>query len=194
MQKSVHLSFLDRLIARIENLSSFPFRPSPFRSNLKSFFLFPFLTLDLENSFGQTADIVAGDTGNGDTAVLGGVDGVLLGQLVHLLGVQASVGEHANLAGDVGPVVLGAELLEVLLEEGTHGDDSVGHALDLTQPLLVQLGVAEDLGGNAGAVDGGVGVQRADEDLQLRVDTLLLLGVSSGDGEGTDTLSVETLF
>lgn len=194
MQKSVHLSFLDRLIARIENLSSFPFRPSPFRSNLKSFFLFPFLTLDLENSFGQTADIVAGDTGNGDTAVLGGVDGVLLGQLVHLLGVQASVGEHANLASDVGPVVLGAELLEVLLEEGTHGDDSVGHALDLTQPLLVQLGVAEDLGGNAGAVDGGVGVQRADEDLQLRVDTLLLLGVSSGDGEGTDTLSVETLF
>lgn len=194
MQKSVHLSFLDRLIARIENLSSFPFRPSPFRSNLRSFFLFPFLTLDLENSFGQTADIVAGDTGNGDTAVLGGVDGVLLGQLVHLLGVQASVGEHANLAGDVGPVVLGAELLEVLLEEGTHGDDSVGHALDLTQPLFVQLGVAEDLGGNAGAVDGGVGVQRADEDLQLRVDTLLLLGVSSSDGEGTDTLSVETLF
>jgi hypothetical protein len=43
-------------------------------------------------------------------------------------------------------------------------------------------------------VDGRVGVQRADEDLQLRVDTLLLLGVGGGDGEGTDTLSVETLF
>lgn len=90
--------------------------------------------------------------------------------------------------------MLGAELLEVLLEKGTHGDDSVGHVLDLAQPLLVQLGVAEDLGGNAGTVDGRVGVQRADEDLQLRVDTLLLLGVGGGDGEGTDTLSVETLF
>lgn len=157
-------------------------------------FYFFFLTLDLEDSLGQAADVVAGDTSNGDTAVLGGVDGVLLGQLLHLLGVQASVGEHADLAGDVGPVVLGAELLEVLLEEGTHGDDSVGHALDLAQPLLVQLGVAEDLGGNAGAVDGGVGVQRADEDLQLRVDTLLLLSVGGGDGEGTDTLTVETLF
>lgn len=90
--------------------------------------------------------------------------------------------------------MLGAELLEILLEEGTHGDDAVGHVLDLAQPLLVQLGVAEDLGGNAGAVDGRVGVQRADEDLQLGVDTLLLLSVGGGDGEGTDTLSVETLF
>lgn len=157
-------------------------------------FLFTFLTLDLEDGLGQTADIVASDTGNRDTAILGGVDGVLLGQLVHLLGAQASVGEHANLAGDVGPVVLGAELLKVLLEEGTHGDNSVGHALDLAQPLLVQLGVAQDLGGNAGTVDGGVGVQRTDEDLELGVDTLLLLSVGGGDGEGTDTLSVETLF
>lgn len=156
--------------------------------------LFYFLALDLEDGLGQTADVVTGDTSNGDTAVLGGVDGVLLGQLIHLLGVQASVGEHANLAGDVGPVVLGAELLEVLLEEGTHGDDSVSHALDLAQPLLVQLRVAEDLGGNTGTVDGRVGVQRTDEDLQLRVDTLLLLSVGSGDGEGTDTLTVETLF
>jgi hypothetical protein len=35
------------------------------------------------------------------------------------------------------PVVLAAKLLKVLLEEGTHSDDAVGHALDLTEPLLV---------------------------------------------------------
>jgi DNA repair protein RadC len=38
----------------------------------------------------------------------------------------------------VAPVVLAAELLEVLLEKGTHGNDAVSHALDLTKPLLVE--------------------------------------------------------
>lgn len=117
---------------------------------------------------------------------------MLLGQLIHLLGGQAGVGEHADLAGDVAPVVLAAELLEVLLEEGAHLDDAVGHLLDLGEPLLVELGGVEDLGGDAGAVNGGVGVERADEDLDLRVDTLLLVGVGAHDGESTDTLAVET--
>jgi hypothetical protein len=118
---------------------------------------------------------------------------VLLGKRRHLLGREASVREHADLAGDVGPVVLGAELLEVVLEERAHLDDAVGHAFDLAEPLLVQLGVVEDLGGDAGAVHGGVGVERANYDLDLRVDALLLGGVFADDGEGTGTLTVETL-
>lgn len=89
--------------------------------------------------------------------------------------------------------MLGAELLEVVLEEGAHGDDAVGHALELLQPLLAELGVAEDGGGDAGAMDGRVGVQRADENLELRVDALLLGGVGADKGEGTDTLTIETL-
>lgn len=117
---------------------------------------------------------------------------MVVGESVHLLLGQASVGEHANLAGDVGPVVGGAELLEVLLEESAHGDDAVSHALDLAEPLLVQGSVVEDGGGDAGAVDGGVGVQRADKNLDLGVDTLALLGVLCDDGEGADTLAVET--
>lgn len=117
---------------------------------------------------------------------------MLLGELVHLLGAQASVGEHANLVGDVGPVVLGAELLEVGLEQGAHLDDAVSHVLDLAEPLLVELGVLEDGGGDAGTVDGRAGVQRADENLDLGVDALDLLGVGADDGEGTNTLTVET--
>ena len=92
----------------------------------------------------------------------------------------------------MGPVLLGAELLQVVLEEGAHGDDAVGHLLDLTKPLLVQLGAAEDGGGDAGTVDGRVGVQRTDEDLELRVDALLLLGVGGDEREGSNTLAVET--
>lgn len=64
---------------------------------------------------------------------------MLLGQLVHLLRGQASVRKHADLGGDVVPILLAAEVLEVLLEERAHGDDAVGHALDLAEPLLVEL-------------------------------------------------------
>lgn len=151
------------------------------------------LTLDLEDGLGKAANVPAGDAGDGDAAVLGGVDGELLGELGHLVGGETGVGEHANLGGDVGPVVLGAELLEVLLEESAHGDDAVGHALELGEPLLAQLGVGENGGGDAGAVDGRVGVDGADDDLELGVDTLLLGGVLADNGESTNTLTIETL-
>ena len=43
-------------------------------------------------------------------------------------------------------------------------------------------------------MDGWVGVERADEDLDLGVDALGFGGVGGDDGEGAYTLSVETLF
>ena len=135
-----------------------------------------FLTLDLVDGLGETTDVLAGNTGDTDTAVFGGVDAVLLGELVHARGIEAGVGEHADLRGDVAPVVLAAEPLKVLLEQGTHGDDAVGHLLDLTEPLLVQLRVVENLGGYASTMDRGVRVHGAHENLDLGVDTLLLLG------------------
>lgn len=91
------------------------------------------------------------------------------------------------------PVVLAAELLKVLLEESAHGDDAIGHALDLTEPLLVEGGVVQDFRSNAGTVNRGVGVQWADENLDLRVDALLLLSGFADNGESTDTLAVQTL-
>lgn len=138
-------------------------------------------------------DVLAGDARDGDTAILGQVDGVVLGDLLDLLGLEAGVGEHADLVGDVGPVVLGAELLKLLTEELAHGDDAVSHALDLALPLLVELRVVEDGGGNAGTVDGRVGVHGADDDLELRVEALSLLGILANNGEDTSTLTVETL-
>ena len=154
----------------------------------------PSLTLHLEDGLGQAADVLARDASDGDTTVLGGVHAVLLGERIHLLGRQAGVGEHADLARDVAPVVLAAELLEVLLQESAHGDDAIGHALDLAEPLVVQLGGVEDLGGDARAVDRRVGVQRADQDLDLAVDALLLLDRVGKDGESADTLTIETLI
>jgi len=118
----------------------------------------------------------------------------LLRQHVHLLGLEAGVGKHADLAGDVGPVARAAEGLEVLLEQGAHADDAVGHALDLGQPLLVEGRVVEDCGGDARAVDRRVAVQRPHQDLQLRVHPLLLLRRRRHDREGAHALAVQALL
>lgn len=73
--------------------------------------------------------------------------------------------------------MLAAELLEVGAEERAHLDDAASHALDLREPLLVKSRVVHDGGGDAGTVDGRVRVEGTDEDLDLGIDTLLLLGV-----------------
>ena len=52
---------------------------------------------------------------------------MLLSEFGHPLGGQAGVGEHANLASDMAPVVLAAELLEVALKEGVHLDVAAGN-------------------------------------------------------------------
>jgi hypothetical protein len=85
----------------------------------------------------------------------------------------------------VAPVVLAAQLLQVLFEKRTHGDDA--------QPLLVQRGVVQDLGGNTSTVDRGVGVERSHKDLDLRINLLLLFDSLAHNGESTNTLAVETL-
>lgn len=90
------------------------------------------------------------------------------------------------------PVVLGSQILEVLLQQGSHLDDAVGHALDFAQPLFVQRGVAQDLARDACAVDRWVGVERADQDLDLRIHSLLLLGAVGYNAECAHSLAVET--
>lgn len=42
-------------------------------------------------------------------------------------------------------------------------------------------------------MDGGVGVEGTDQDLDLRLNALLLLGVLADERESTNTLTVETL-
>lgn len=99
---------------------------------------------------------------------------------------------QAYLVSNVIPVMLASKLLEILLQKRSHLDDSIGHALNLAKPLLVQLGVLQDLAGNTGTVDGRIGVQRTDEDLDLGVEALLLFCAIRNNAEGTHSLTVET--
>lgn len=43
-------------------------------------------------------------------------------------------------------------------------------------------------------MDGGVRVERTDENFELRVYNLLLCSVSADEGESTNTLTIETLL
>lgn len=88
------------------------------------------------------------------------------------------------------PIMLAAQRLEVLLKECTHFDNAISHALHFSKPLLVELRIIEDRRGNAGAMDGRIGVQGADEDLDLRINTLLLLSRLADDGECADSFAV----
>jgi len=91
------------------------------------------------------------------------------------------------------PVILRSKILEILLQKCSHCDDTVSHSLDLTKPLLVQGRIVEDLRSNAGAMDRRIGIERSDKNLDLGVDALLLLGIFTDDGEGTDAFAVEAL-
>ena len=117
----------------------------------------------------------------------------LLGESLGLSRSQASETEHSDLALDVTPlsrsvVSRGQEIVESI----AHADNPVGHEFDLGLPLLVKVLVGEDSVGDAGTVDGRVGVHRSDDDLQLTLDTGLLLGIGRDEGESTDTFAIET--
>lgn len=90
--------------------------------------------------------------------------------------------------------MLTPQSLKVLLQQSTHLNDTVRHALDLTQPLGVKGRVVHDSRSDTGAVDRRVGVEGTNEDLDLRLDTLLFLGVFADEREGTDTFTVQSLF
>lgn len=89
------------------------------------------------------------------------------------------------------PVMLASEVFQVLLQQGPHFDDAVSHSLDFTQPLLLQLWVAEDFAGNPGTVDGRVGVKGTDKNLDLRVHARLFLRAVGDNAESTNTFTVE---
>ena len=101
--------------------------------------------------------------------------------------------EHSDLGLDVAPLARSLEVVgEDVVDLLPHADNAVGHALDLRLPLSVEGLVAKNGAGNAGAMGRRVGVHRADDNLELRVDTGLLLGIGGGHGESTRAFAIET--
>jgi hypothetical protein len=136
--------------------------------------------------------VTGGDTGHGDSSVAGHVDGELTGEAVNLLWGQSREAEHTNLLVDVRPVAGGSELLQIVGKHGAHGDNAISHELYLAAPLSTKLSISKDGGDNTGSVDGRVGIHWANDDLQLRLNILLLDGGASDEVNGTNTLTIET--
>lgn len=105
---------------------------------------------------------------------------------------EARVSEHADLVGDVLPVVLGSQPLQVADQGLTSANDAVGHRLDVLLPLGAKGRVGEDGAHDACAIGRRVAVHGADHLVELRHDRLGLLRVGSDDVQGADTLAVET--
>ena len=141
---------------------------------------------------GNVIHVLGVESSNGDTTVHGQIDVELLNAALDLLLGQTSVGEHANLAGDVRPVAGGSGLLQAIDQSLTHGNDSVSHSSALLVPLSLQLGIAQDGLDNASSVQRRVRPQSTSSDLQLREHTLLLLLAGAHHGGSSATLSVET--
>ena len=73
------------------------------------------------------------------------------------------------------PVLLASEIFQVLFQESSHVDYAVCHPLDFSKPLLLEVGIVQNLCGYACAMYGRVGVERPNKNLDLRIDSLLLL-------------------
>lgn len=143
-------------------------------------------------SLGNVLHVVGVESGNGDTAVHGEVDVVLLDASLDLSLGEASVGEHTDLAGDVRPVAGASSLLQVLDESLTHVNDAVGHSSALLVPLGLQLGITQDGLDDASTVERRVGPEGTGGGLQLGSHALLLLLGGADHGGSSATLSVET--
>lgn len=147
---------------------------------------------DSVNGSGQVLDVFARHSGHRDASVLGQVHAELLGDALHLLGVQSGEAEHTDLVSDVLPRALRSLLDQVTLEVRAHRDDTIGHALDLAQPLGAQRCVAQNLADQQSTVNGRIRVHWPDQDLDLRHAIVGLRFVGGEQGEGTDTFAVES--
>jgi len=147
---------------------------------------------DVINGSSNVLDVTAGDTSHGDTAVTEHVNVVLLNHLLGLFWGETSEGEHTNLVGDMLPSARGLEPGELIEENLTHVLDTHGHVEKLIPPLLVELRGAEHGLDNVSSVLRWVGVEVADDDVELGHDVLDGVWGATGEGEGSDTLSVES--
>ena len=68
----------------------------------------------------NVVEVLCVEAGDGNTTVHCHVDGVVLAELVNHVFVQSSECEHADLIGDVAPIVLISHLFELAAETNAH--------------------------------------------------------------------------
>jgi len=141
---------------------------------------------------GDIVDVHGVETGDGDTTVHSHIDGVVLAKLINLVLVQSSEREHANLTGDVAPIMLIAQLCELATETDSHLLHTARHVAQVLVPHGCQLGVAEDDVDDTSTVNGRVGVDGSGNLLDAAHGNVLLSLTSTNRGEAASALTVKT--
>lgn len=131
-----------------------------------------------------------------DSAILGHVDVGIGSDLEHLLLVQASEAEHANLVDDVVPIARGLQLIELALESLAHRDNTTAHLTKVLLPLGEQLLIIENNRRDTSTICGRVTDLGTLENGQLATNTgrsvLSVRTRTSNKVEAASTLAIET--
>ena len=143
-------------------------------------------------SFGDVVEVLGVEASDGDTSIHGHVDVILLAQLVDLVLVETGEGEHADLAGDVAPVVLVSEGSQFLNKTMAHSVHTSRHISQVLVPHGGEIFVAENDVDDTGTVDGWVRIDRSGDLLYARQNNIFLFGTTSDNGDAASTLTVET--
>lgn len=147
---------------------------------------------DVLNAVGDVVDVLSGDSADGNTAILGHVDAMLLHHSLGLLNSESREGEHADLRGDVGPVALDTLGFNGLAKGQAHVVHSLADNDELVEPLLAHGGVVQDGTGDSGTMLGWARVVGPHDDLDLGEDTGSGGGIGAHKVEAAGTLTVET--
>jgi hypothetical protein len=106
----------------------------------------------------DVVEVASVESGDGDTSVHSQVNGEFLTEFVDLVFVEASECKHANLVGDVGPIMLITESFKLVTEAVSHLVHAARHILEVLVPHCCQFGVSQDNVDNSGSVNGWVRV------------------------------------
>ena len=136
-------------------------------------------------------EVLGVETSDGDATIHSHVDSVLLAELVDLVGVEASVSEHADLVSNVGPVVLVATSCKCCNETVAHLLHAAGHIAEVLMPHGGELSVTEDGVDDTSAMNGRVGVDGPGNLLDAAHHDVLLGSAVGDNREGTGTLAVK---
>lgn len=101
-------------------------------------------------------------------------------------------GQIAYLICDMIPWQLALEIiLQMSFQFVPHRNNPISHHLYFAQPLLFQRRSVEHLAHDTSARKRWVGIERANKDLDLRLDSSLFLGVVGDDRKGTNALTIQ---
>ena len=140
----------------------------------------------------QVVNICRSDSCNTNPAILSEVDTVVFRQLCNLIRIHACKAEHSNLVSDMLPVSWRTFFLQSILEFVSHGDYSVGHALDILQPRCSKWCIVENELSNPCSSQRRIRICWTDDDLDLRHDSVCFFFRSTDQSKSSYSFTIQS--